>query len=98
LGGLVGAFRRPERGGVACGDRRIVYLAIIGILLLIPFFVRFNLQFFQAQGRYFLPALLPAALLACIGWGTVGGRQRGIAVAAVAVVLLLLTLYQISLY
>jgi 4-amino-4-deoxy-L-arabinose transferase-like glycosyltransferase len=97
LGGLVGVFRKPERGGVAGGDRRVVYLAVIGILLLIPFFIRFNLQFFQAQGRYFLPALLPAALLACIGWGTIGGR-RGIAVAAVAVVLLLLALYQISLY
>jgi 4-amino-4-deoxy-L-arabinose transferase-like glycosyltransferase len=95
LGGLVGAFRRPERGGVAGGERRVVYLAVIGILLLIPFFVRFNLQFFQAQGRYFLPALLPAALLACIGWGNVGGRRAGAAVGAVVILLLLLSLYQI---
>jgi 4-amino-4-deoxy-L-arabinose transferase-like glycosyltransferase len=98
LGGLVGAFRGAERGGVAGGERRMVYLAAAGILLLIPFFVRFNLQFFQAQGRYFLPALLPAALLTCVGWGRVGGRRAGAAVGMVAVVLLLLSLYQITLY
>jgi hypothetical protein len=98
LVGLVGAFRGAERGGVVGGERRIVTLAILGILLLVPFFVRFNLQFFQAQGRYFLPALLPAAAIACVGWRTVGGRRAGVAVAVLVVALLLLALCQISLY
>lgn len=99
LGGLVGAFRGPEWGGVAGSERRVVLLSLLTLLLLVPFFVRFNLQFFQAQGRYFLPALLPVGILAAVGWGNVAGeRRRGAAVAVLTVVLALLALYQVGQY
>lgn len=97
LGGIVGALRAPERGGVADGERRILGLAAAAILLLVPFFVRFNQQFFQAQGRYFLPALLPVAIVTLVGWGSVAGpgKRSAAAVAAVGLVLLALCLLQL---
>jgi 4-amino-4-deoxy-L-arabinose transferase-like glycosyltransferase len=97
--GLVGSLRGPERGGVANGEQRVVHLALATVILLIPFFVRFILQYFQAQGRYFLPALLPVALLTCLGWGTLfGAERRGLAVGIVAFLLLALSAFQISIY
>jgi 4-amino-4-deoxy-L-arabinose transferase-like glycosyltransferase len=97
--GLVGSLRGTERGGVGGDERRVVVLSLATVTLLIPFFVRFILQFFQAQGRYFLPALLPVALIACIGWGNLfGPERRGSAVGIVAFLLLALSAFQISLY
>jgi 4-amino-4-deoxy-L-arabinose transferase-like glycosyltransferase len=97
LGGLVGAIRSESRGGVKDSERRIVYLMLLGLFLILPFFVRFNLQFFQAQGRYFLPALLPAALLCVLGWRNVLGEKRGMVGALLpGAVLLLLSLLQIT--
>jgi 4-amino-4-deoxy-L-arabinose transferase-like glycosyltransferase len=97
IGGLVGALRGPERSGVTGDERRVVLLSVATLFLLVPFFVRFNLQFFQAQGRYFLPALLPAALLAVVGWGNATGKRAGAAIP-LSVVLLGLCLFQLTLY
>ena len=86
--GIVGAFRPAERGGVTSDERRVLLLLLLGLLILIPFFVRFNLRFYQAQGRYFLPALLPAAFLCLAGWSNGAGANRERwAIAAVALVL-----------
>ena len=43
---------------------------VSAVLLLVPFFTRFVLTVFQAQGRYFLPALLPIALLATLAFAS----------------------------
>jgi 4-amino-4-deoxy-L-arabinose transferase-like glycosyltransferase len=97
--GLVGSLRGPERGGVEGEERRVVILSLATVALLIPFFVRFILQFFQAQGRYFLPALLPVAFVVCVGLGNLfGPSRRGLAVGVMAFLLLALSLYQVSLY
>jgi hypothetical protein len=37
-------------------------------LVILPFYFAFISQVFQAQGRYFLPALLPIAVLTIGGW------------------------------
>ena len=89
--GIVGAFRPSERGGLPNEERRVLFLLFLGLLILIPFFVRFNLRFYQAQGRYFLPALLPAALLCLVGWGNVIGanRGRGVSVGVIGILLFL---------
>ncbi|MDX1931235.1 MAG: glycosyltransferase family 39 protein [Capsulimonadales bacterium] len=77
LGGLVGAFRAEKEGGVPPDERRNLLLMLVCLLFIVPFFVRFNLQFFQAQGRYFYPALLPVALICVTGWRNVLGERRG---------------------
>jgi hypothetical protein len=37
-------------------------------ILIVPFYYAFISQVFQAQGRYFLPALLPISVLTIVGW------------------------------
>ncbi len=89
LSGLVGAFKLR-------GDR-VVWLCLAAPLLLLPFFVRFNQQFFQAQGRYFHPALFPVALLTVAGISALAGeRWRGRVIFGVCVVWFLLSLLQIA--
>lgn len=97
--GIVGAFRPAERGGLPDPERRVLLLFLLGLIILIPFFVRFNLRFYQAQGRYFLPILLPAAYLCLTGWSNVAGKPRpAYAIAGVAAVLILLCLFQLANY
>lgn len=100
IGGVIGAFRGADRGGLAdAGERRVIVFLATALALLVPFFVRFNMQFFQAQGRYFLPALLSAALLCVIGWGTVAGEaRRSLALGVIVFLVFALCLYQLSLF
>jgi len=97
--GLIGALRPTAQGGVTGGERRAMLLSLTGVLLIVPFFIRFILQFFQAQGRYFLPGLLPVALLCCLGWAIIGRDKGGKGmVIALNLILLALALFQVSLY
>lgn len=97
--GLVGALRPAGQGGVANGERRVMLLALTAVLIIVPFFIRFILQFFQAQGRYFLPGLLPVALLCCLGWAIIGREKGGKAmVITLNILLLLLAFFQVSIY
>ncbi len=89
LSGLVGALKL--RG------ERVLWLCLAAPLVLLPFFVRFNQQFFQAQGRYFHPALFPVALLTVAGiYALAGERWRGRVIFGVCVVWFLLSLLQIA--
>jgi hypothetical protein len=78
LGGLLGTLRwlRDDRAGEP-GQRRVVGLYLLAPVLLAPFFARFVLTVFQAQGRYFLPVLLPIALVTCLGWATLAAGRDG---------------------
>lgn len=65
---LVGSFRSfvaLGRESVARRDALIV-LMTVGVLVLLSF-IRFNLSFFQAQGRYLYPAIIPIALAFVLG-------------------------------
>lgn len=62
--GIIKSFRDPE-------NRHQVPLLTTLILVpvvILPFYFAFISQVFQAQGRYFLPALLPIAVLTIAGW------------------------------
>lgn len=104
LGGILGVYReaKEERGTTGgnpdtAGERRILLLFGVGLVLLVPFFTRFVLTVFQAQGRYFLPALLPVAVLSAWGWSALfGPRRRLLGALLPALVLLLLTLIALS--
>ena len=64
LVGITRAFRDPQNR---------VNVPLMSALLLVPivimpFYYAFISQVFQAQGRYFLPALLPISVLTIVGW------------------------------
>jgi hypothetical protein len=59
-----------------------VYTVIIFVL-----FVRFNMQYFQAQARYVYPAIAPISVLVAAGWSTIGSKRRGVALGAIAIAL-----------
>jgi hypothetical protein len=59
-------------------DILLVYWALIIMVLVV--FVKFNLIFFQAQGRYLYPALIPIAVFWSLGMrGLLPESRRGLA-------------------
>ena len=68
-----------------------VFLAVIVLL-----FVRFNLQYFQAQARYLLPAIGPIACGVGIGAAFLFRKRSSAAWLAIAVVLMATNLYALS--
>ncbi len=62
---------------------------VLGIYTVIIFvlFVRFNMQYFQAQARYVYPALAPISVLVAAGWTVIGEKRRGVAVGAIVIAL-----------
>ncbi|HUV05710.1 MAG TPA: glycosyltransferase family 39 protein [Armatimonadota bacterium] len=64
----IGSLRSTVRiraTSVASRDVLLVYGVTIALVLLA--FIRFNLTFFQAQGRYLYPALIPISVLWALG-------------------------------
>ena len=97
LAGLFGVYRLFRDARPAPDTARIVAWCFAATALLLPFYARFVLTVFQAQGRYFLPALLPIALLTVLGWASLAPPNRaGGGVGIMGAVLLLLCLLQIA--
>jgi 4-amino-4-deoxy-L-arabinose transferase-like glycosyltransferase len=71
---LVGLYRKGKVGDLSSNSDnndntgKLLVLFGLAVPLLLPFFLRFVLTVFQAQGRYFLPALLPVAVLTAVAW------------------------------
>jgi len=57
------------RQGLQADELRFLGLGLACIALVALTFGMFILTFFQAQGRYFFPGLLPISLLTALGWG-----------------------------
>ena len=64
LVGIIRAFRDPERRG----NVPLMSALLLVPVVIMPFYYAFISQVFQAQGRYFLPALLPISVLTIVGW------------------------------
>lgn len=76
-------------------ERRVLWLFVAAPLFLVPFFVSFNLRFFQAQGRYFHPALFPVACLLAVGISSLAGEKwAGKALGAVCALFAILSALQ----
>jgi ABC-type uncharacterized transport system permease subunit len=89
LAGVVGSFWKVER--------KIFWLCGATLLVLLAFFVRFNLTYFQAQGRYFYTGLLPVGILTVVGISEISGKTaREWAVFGVCLLLLVLSIGQIA--
>ncbi|MBC8143060.1 MAG: glycosyltransferase family 39 protein [Armatimonadetes bacterium] len=99
---LAAIYRKAKEGGIG-GDAANVLLLFGGaILLMLPFFTQFVLTVFQAQGRYFLPVLLPVAVITTAAWAsrTFGADNDKVpanllSVLWVPAVLLALAVYQL---
>jgi hypothetical protein len=104
LGGVWGAvspwIRARREATSGSGDTaataRLTALYAAGVILLLPFFTRFILTFFQAQGRYFFPALLPVAVLTVLGFSSLPGRAGKFGVLFLSLALLVMSLFQIA--
>lgn len=73
---------------------QVLNAALLAIVLLL--FLRFNLQYFQAQGRYLYPAIAPIALALSVGCFVFLKERGRIAVAVLAVGFLLLNVFAIA--
>lgn len=90
LGGFVWRLREPMPTGVRA------WLALCGIafVLVLVSFLLFIRVFFQAQGRYFYPALLPISVFLALGWERLFPEPlRAVAQGGWLLVMFLLALY-----
>ncbi len=102
LGGLAGAYQRAKQtkegskkeAEETAGERRVVGLFALGIAFLVPFFAQFVFSVFQAQGRYFLPILLPAAVLTVLGWAQWTKARPALGVGVVTALLFALVIWK----
>jgi 4-amino-4-deoxy-L-arabinose transferase-like glycosyltransferase len=84
---------------VAKSDRKeLPFHALCGIFLLVVvvLFARFNMQYFQAQARYILPALGPIAAGVAVGVTFLCRKKALIAFAVVAIVLVGVDMYAVQ--
>jgi Dolichyl-phosphate-mannose-protein mannosyltransferase len=89
LAGVVGSFWKVER--------KIFWLCGATLIAILLFFVRFNLTYFQAQGRYFYTGLLPIGILTIVGISEISGKvAREWAIFGVCLLLLVLSVGQIA--
>ncbi len=90
--GLVSAGLRRRSGEMTPGfaERSAWLLVWVQLLLTAALFLRFNVDFFQAQGRYLFPATGALACVFAKGWG--GFRSRW-SVPAVTVALAILAIW-----
>jgi|GEM_PF-499062 4-amino-4-deoxy-L-arabinose transferase and related glycosyltransferases of PMT family len=84
LAGIAGLYQRWKGGETPSEEGRLERFYLGTVLLMVPFFVRFVLTVFQAQGRYFLPVLLPVAALTALGFAHLLGRGEQASTPAAA--------------
>ena len=77
-----------ELPSMGAGARRALLLLVTGLAAVAGSFAVFTWVYFQAQGRYLYPALLPLAILQAVGLCRLGGTLRRDAVALGAIALL----------
>ncbi len=66
----------------------------LGLIMIL--FVRFNLQYFQGQARYLLPAIGPIAILFALGWQSLFAKVPRWNLAILVSIFLFLNLYVLS--
>ena len=73
-----------------------VLIGLLICILTVLLFVGFNMTYFQAQGRYLLPALAPSALILAMGWLKVFREKLVPALLLVSVLFGGTTIYALS--
>ena len=90
IGWLISLFKMD-----APGRKSSVILFVFGILVLAAF-VQFNNTYFQAQGRYLLPAIAPIGAMVVVGWLQLTKQKWQIAIPIVSLVLIGINIYAIG--
>ena len=89
----VNAGAGPERLNARTPERLTLILALAWFLV-VAAFLRFNTEFFQAQGRYLFPAMGPIAIGFAAGWlAWWPTRRQGIAALVLLAGMLALALF-----
>ncbi|HTQ11599.1 MAG TPA: glycosyltransferase family 39 protein [Fimbriimonadaceae bacterium] len=73
---------------------QLLNAAFLAIVMLL--FIRFNMQYFQGQGRYLYPAIGPIAIALSVGCFVLLRNRGAVAVAAMAMLLLLVNVYAVA--
>ncbi len=95
VAGLIGLHRR-RKSEFEPPQLAFISILFVTFILVVAGFIGFNCTFFQTQGRYVYPALLPVSLLFAIGLrGAISPHRRD---AAVIGVLLLFFVLAIAFY
>ncbi|MGV3617023.1 MAG: phospholipid carrier-dependent glycosyltransferase [Fimbriimonas sp.] len=89
--GWIASLSKAERE-----ERRVHILNAAFLAIVIVLFIRFNTQYFQAQGRYVLPAIGPIACGVAYGLATLLKSRPALAVALVVAPLLLADAFAIA--
>ncbi len=77
-------------------ERSVMWLCIIFAVVVKLLFFRFNMQFFQAQGRYLLPAIGPTCLGLACGCAVLLRDRAKIGLGAVTAILLAVNVYALT--
>lgn len=95
LTGSAGLWRIvSNRSDLDADEKSTLGLLALAPWVLLPFYLVFVSTVFQAQGRYFLPALVGVAATLVFGWGSLFPQRRNLAAFAPVVLLGLLCLIQ----
>jgi hypothetical protein len=97
--GVWGIWKTLREGVEKSTFRRVaVTWWMIEFALVALSWVQFNTHFFQAQARYFHPAMLPIVAGICYGWVNIWGtkdRKLSVASAAVGIAMIAVTLWNV---
>jgi heme/copper-type cytochrome/quinol oxidase subunit 3 len=66
----------------------VVFLAVV-----VALFVKFNQQYFQAQGRYLLPAIGPISAIIAVGYAKLAGKRTAAPLLGIAALLLVVNAF-----
>ncbi len=91
IGLVIAHFRRDRL--MSRAEISVIQMLAWGLALVVISFIVFVAVYFQAQGRYLYPAMLPISLLTVLGWRQVAGdRYRELLCGGVVGILALVSL------
>jgi 4-amino-4-deoxy-L-arabinose transferase-like glycosyltransferase len=73
--------------------RKVRFVNLLFFVLVVAFFLRFNVQYFQAQARYIFPAIGPIACGLAIGYHELAKKRRLVPLACIATFLLVVNVF-----
>ncbi|HEV2471096.1 MAG TPA: glycosyltransferase family 39 protein [Chthonomonadales bacterium] len=72
---IFGGLRKSSPDSVSTGVKNCIWLMAATLAAVLASFLLFASRYFQAQGRYLYPAMLPISLLLALGWSRAVRRK-----------------------
>ncbi len=73
--------------------RKVNLVLAVFLAVVVALFVKFNQQYFQAQGRYLLPAIGPISAIIAVGYAKLAGKRTAAPLLGIAVLLLVVNAF-----